>query len=125
MEAAENSYLKFDDSSFQRHNTDLEATLWDLVYTENREESIELARNISKSVGASTSLHCRGVKSARFYVLKGAQMPAVLVEIGFISNPAEEKDLKNASCREDIASAIARGILNYKKIYESNDGLTK
>ncbi|MFA5338566.1 MAG: N-acetylmuramoyl-L-alanine amidase [Candidatus Omnitrophota bacterium] len=125
VEAAENSFLKFDDSSFQRRNTDLEATLWDLVYTENREESIELARNISKSVDASTSLYCRGVKSARFYVLKGAQMPAVLVEIGFISNPAEEKDLKSASCREDVASAIAKGILNYKKIYESTDGFTK
>lgn len=125
VEAAENSFLKFDDSSFQHRNTDLEATIWDLVYTENREESIELARYIAKAVDVSTSLHDRGVKSARFAVLKGAQMPAVLVEVGFISNPAEEKNLKNSSYRQAVASSIAKGILNYKNVYESTDGFTQ
>lgn len=125
VEAAENSFLKFDDSSFQRRNTDLEATVWDLVYTENRQESIELAKYITKAVDASTSLHNRGVKSARFYVLKGAQMPAVLIEVGFISNPIEEKNLKDPSYRQAVASAIAKGILNYKNVYESTDGFTK
>jgi len=125
VEAAENSFLKFDDSSFQRRNTDLEATVWDLVYTENREESIELAKYIAKAVDASTSLHNRGVKSARFYVLKGAQMPAVLIEVGFISNPEEEKNLKDPSYRQAVASSIAKGILNYKNVYESTDGFTQ
>lgn len=125
VEAAENSFLKFGDSSFQRRNTDLEATIWDLVYTENREESIELAKYIAKAVDASTSLHNRGIKSARFYVLRGAQMPAVLVEVGFISNPAEEKNLKDPSYRQAVASAVAKGILNYKNVYESTDGFTK
>ncbi len=125
VEAAENSFLKFDDSSFQRHNTDLEATLWDLVYTENRQESVELAKYIAKAVDGSTSLHNRGVKSARFYVLRGAQMPSVLVEVGFISNPAEEKNLKGSAYRQAVASAIAKGILNYKNVYESSDGFTQ
>lgn len=125
VEAAENSFLKFDDSSFQRRNTDLEATIWDLVYTENREESIELAKYIAKAVDSSTSLHNRGVKSARFYVLKGAQMPSVLVEVGFISNPSEEKNLKDPYYRQAVASAIAKGVLNYKNVYESTDGFTK
>ena len=125
VEAAENSFLKFEDSSFQRRNTDLEATIWDLVYTENREESIELAKYIAKAVDASTSLHNRGVKSARFYVLKGVQMPAVLIEVGFISNPVEEKNLKDFSYRQAVASAIVKGILNYKNVYESTDGFTK
>lgn len=125
VEAAENFFLKFDDSSFQRRNTDLEATVWDLVYTENRQESIELAKYITKAVDASTSLHNRGVKSARFYVLKGAQMPAVLIEVGFISNSIEEKNLKDPSYRQAVASAIVKGILNYKNVYESTDGFTK
>jgi N-acetylmuramoyl-L-alanine amidase len=125
VEAAENSFLKFDDSSFQRHNTDLEATLWDLVYTENRQESVELAKYIAKAVDGSTSLHNRGVKSARFYVLRGSQMPSVLVEVGFISNPAEEKNLKDSAYRQAIATAITKGILNYKSVYESSDGFTK
>ncbi len=124
-EAAENSFLKIDDSSFYVRNTDLEATVWDLVYTENREESIELAKYIAKSVDNSTSLKNRGIRSARFYVLKGAQMPSVLVEVGYISNAAEERNLKDKSYRQAEASAIARGILNYKKVYESTDGFTR
>ena len=125
VEAAENSFLKFDESSFQRHNTDLEATVWDIVYTENREESVELAKYITKAVDTSTSLHSRGIKGARFCVLRGAQMPSVLVEVGFISNPVEEKNLKAPAYRQAVASAIAKGILNYKNIYESSDGFTR
>lgn len=125
VQAAEDSFLKFDDSSFLHRNTDLEATVWDLVYTENREESIELARYIAKAVDDQTSLKNRGVKSARFCVLRGTQMPSVLVEVGFISNSAEERNLKNPEYREAVASAIAKGILNYKKIYESTDGFTQ
>jgi N-acetylmuramoyl-L-alanine amidase len=124
-EAAENSFLKVDDSSFYVRNTDLEATVWDLVYTENREESIELAKYIAKSVDNSTSLKNRGVRGARFYVLKGAQMPSVLVEVGYISNAIEERNLKDKSYRQAVASAVARGILNYKKVYESTDGFTR
>lgn len=124
-EAAENSFLKIDDASFYLRDADLEATIWDLVYTENRQESIELARYISKSVDDNTSLKNRGVKSARFYVLKGVDVPSVLVEVGYISNISEEKKLKNAAYRQAIASAIVKGILNYKKIYESTDGFTR
>ncbi len=124
-EAAENSFLKIDDSSFYVRSTDLEATVWDLVYTENREESIELGKYISRSVDSGTSLNCRGIKGARFYVLKGVQMPAVLIEVGYISNPTEEQCFKSASYRQAVASAIAKGILNYKKVYESTDGFTR
>lgn len=124
-EAAENSFLKVDDSSFYVRNTDLEATVWDLVYTENREESIELAKYITRSVDNSTSLNNRGIRGARFYVLKGVQMPSVLVEVGYISNTAEERNLKDAAYRKAVASAIAKGILNYKKVYESTDGFTR
>jgi len=125
VQAAEDSFLKFDDSSFLHRNTDLEATVWDLVYTENREESIELAKHITKAVDDSTSLKNRGVKSARFAVLKGTQLPSVLVEVGFISNAVEEKNLKTSAYREAVACAIAKGILDYKKIYESTDGFTQ
>ncbi|MFA5115741.1 MAG: N-acetylmuramoyl-L-alanine amidase [Candidatus Omnitrophota bacterium] len=125
VQAAEDSFLKFDDTSFLHRNTDLEATVWDLVYTENREESIELAKYIAKAVDDQTSLKNRGVKSARFCVLRGTQMPSVLVEVGFISNSSEERNLKDPEYREAVASAITRGILNYKKIYESTDGFTQ
>lgn len=125
IEAAENAFLKFDDSSFYFRNTSLEATLWDLVYAENREESVELAKHIARAVDTSTSIKNRGIKSARFYVLRGVRMPSVLVEVGYLTNSAEESQMKQTSFRQEIASAIAKGILNYKKIYEATDGFTR
>jgi N-acetylmuramoyl-L-alanine amidase len=125
VEAAENEFLKFDDSSFYFRNTDLEATLWDLVYTENREESIELAKHITKAVDDSMSIRDRRIRSARFYVLKGVRMPSILIEIGYLTNPSEEADMRRHSYRQELASAIAQGILSYKKVYEATDGFTR
>jgi N-acetylmuramoyl-L-alanine amidase len=55
----------------------------------------------------------RGVKKAPFVVLIGAQMPAVLAEISFLSNPQEEKRLKTSEHRQKIAEALFAGIANY------------
>jgi len=52
-------------------------------------------------------------------------MPSVLVEVGFISNTAEAKRLKDSSYREQLAKAIAEGIISYKKKYETTEGFTK
>ncbi|HDO34954.1 MAG TPA: N-acetylmuramoyl-L-alanine amidase, partial [Nitrospirae bacterium] len=54
-----------------------------------------------------------GVKQALFYVLVGAEMPSVLVEVAFISNPAEERMLKSRKFRETSARGIASGIYRY------------
>ena len=67
----------------------------------------------------------RGVKSAGFYVLKGARMPSVLAEVGFLSNRSEEKRLRDAAYRDMVAEAIARGILKYKDEYEYTQAFTK
>jgi N-acetylmuramoyl-L-alanine amidase len=57
----------------------------------------------------------RGVKQAGFYVLGGAAMPAILVEIGFVTNPREERRLKETRYREEIARAILTGLAEYKR----------
>jgi N-acetylmuramoyl-L-alanine amidase len=57
----------------------------------------------------------RGVKQAGFYVLGGAAMPAILVEIGFVTNPREERRLKDSAYRDEIARAIFSGIAEYKQ----------
>lgn len=62
---------------------------------------------------ATLGLDDRGVKQGDFYVLKYTDMPAVLVELAFISNPKEERMLLDAAFREVAAGAIARGILDY------------
>ena len=122
----ENACLKFEQASFDlKSSSDLEGILWDLVSTENRAESIQLASNISKEAKKSLWVYQRGVKSAKFYVLKGARMPAILVEVGFVSNRDEEQKLKDPNYRDSIAMAIAKGILNYREEYQLAEGFTK
>jgi len=125
--AAENAALKHEKSSFgnAKPSNDLEATLWDLEHTENREESVEMARIITNTVSRRLNMRNRGAKAARFYVLKGCRMPSVLIEAGFVSNKWEAKRLSNAQYREKLAQAIASGIINYKREYDESEGFTK
>ena len=55
----------------------------------------------------------RGVKDARFYVLKHTDMPAALVEVGFVTGREDAARLRNPAFRREMAEAIARGIINY------------
>lgn len=57
----------------------------------------------------------RGVKFARFYVIKHTKCPAVLVECGFVSNSTERKRMKSAWWRQSLAEGIANGIASYRK----------
>jgi len=97
----------------------LKAILWDMVYTANRAESIRLARAICRSTGRNMDTRIIGVKGAPFYVLKGVSAPAILIETGFVSNPAEEKLLRNSYYRQQIAESIVEGIRDY-----GNDSLS-
>jgi len=90
----------------------------DLIRQNKRDESIKLAHYIQKSmVSTMNSSHENildlGVKQALFYVLFGARMPSVLVEVSFISNPEEERLLSSDSYRMQIAEAIAGGLNKY------------
>ncbi len=76
-------------------------------------EGERLARAIQKELVEATGFLNRGVKFANYYVLRKTSMPAVLIEMGFISNPAEEKLLKDPTWQEKAAKAIATGIANY------------
>ena len=55
----------------------------------------------------------RGIQEGNLYVLRHSNMPAILVELGFISNPNEERALQSAQTQEDFANRIANGIANY------------
>jgi N-acetylmuramoyl-L-alanine amidase len=97
---------------------DLDMIKSDLLRQNKRDESIKLAHYIQKSMvstldnGNKDTLDL-GVKQALFYVLFGARMPSVLVEVSFISNPEEEKLLSKDSYRKQIAGAIAEGLNKY------------
>ena len=90
--------------------TDIKAILWDLIFTENRAESEELARQICHLVDDRLELMVSSQKKAGFQVLKSTRMPAILIEVGYLSNSYEEKMLNNSVYRQQIAEAIALGV---------------
>jgi N-acetylmuramoyl-L-alanine amidase len=92
----------------------------DLMRENKRDESVKLANYIQKSLisnieACNKHVQDLGVKQALFYVLFGANMPSVLAEISFISNPDEEKRLSKESYKTDIAKSIVDGINAYFK----------
>jgi N-acetylmuramoyl-L-alanine amidase len=72
-----------------------------------------LAQSIQKALVEALGLQDRGVKEANFAVLRETDMPAVLIEVAFHSNPEEEALLKDPAFRKKAAEAIAKGIINY------------
>lgn len=115
--SAENADLRLENSTMGNQTINLKTTVWDIIYNQNRCESIELARQICKSVSHNLNTKVLGVKGAPFYVLKWTQMPSVLVEVGFLSNDYEEKLLRDRFYRQQIAETIAQGIRNYCQDY--------
>jgi N-acetylmuramoyl-L-alanine amidase len=92
---------------------ELSMMLWDMAQTKHSEDSFRIAKYIQESLNILSGTRNRGVKQAPLKVLKGANMPAVLVEVAFISNPNEERKLKTDRFREQIVRAIARAIRRY------------
>ena len=117
--SAREEVLGFDESCFSGSSLDLKATLWDMVYTYNRAESITLARSLCRSIGDNLDTRVLGIKDANFYVLKNVNIPAVLIEIGFLSNSREEHIIRNGYYRQRIAEGIAEGIDRFDRDYAS------
>jgi N-acetylmuramoyl-L-alanine amidase len=92
--------------------------LWDLAQSEFQTESQDVAGILLDSMTRALRIPNRGVKQAGFYVLGGAAMPAVLVEIGFLTNPKEERRLRDPRYRDEIARAIAEGLAQYKRQWD-------
>jgi len=84
----------------------------------NNAKNMLLAYEVEKAIVRGTGLEDRGVKRARFAVLRGAEMPAVLIEAGFLSNPAEAKKIFSATWRKQLAGAIVSGVNSYRRIVE-------
>jgi N-acetylmuramoyl-L-alanine amidase len=72
-----------------------------------------LAQSIHRSIIRRLDVRDRGVRKARFYVLRKTSMPAVLVEVGFVTGSSDSAKLSNASYRQRMAEAIAEGIISH------------
>ncbi len=118
LSAAKDADLGIAPDCFYQSSLNLKATLWDMLYSRCRADSIVLAQNICEAASRNVGVKVLGVKGAPFYVLKGARIPAVLVEVGFVSNVSEEKYLRNGFYRQQIAEAICEGVLNYGRQYQ-------
>ena len=91
----------------------LKMTLADLSLTAQINDSLKLGRAVLGELGDVNSLHRGRVEQAGFAVLKAPQIPSILVETAFISNPEEERRLNDEAYQEKIARAVLRGVKSY------------
>jgi N-acetylmuramoyl-L-alanine amidase len=116
--ALENSVVQLEKPPAGGRSDLVKTILWDLAQSEFQEESSRLAEVVQDSMTRTLRISSRGVKQAGFYVLGGAAMPAILIEIGFVTNPREERKLRDSRYRDEIARAIAAGLAEYKRAWD-------
>lgn len=99
--------------SLEDKDETLREVIVDLSMNANLSESLAMGASIVKHLGGVARLHKDRVEQAGFAVLKSPDVPSVLVETGFISNPAEERKLRTESYRKSMAQAIFQGLKDY------------
>lgn len=96
---------------------DVEFMLWDLVQNAYIAESSTFAEYVQQEMTARLGIESRGVKQAGFVVLQGAQMPAVLIETAFLSNPSEERLLVDPDFQRRVADGVVASIRKMQDRY--------
>ena len=91
----------------------LDLVLWDLAQNQYLAESSLLAERVQFHLNQLTGTRDRGVRQAPFRVLMGATMPAILVEVGFISNPKEEERFRSMEYRDRVVEAIEAAVREF------------
>jgi N-acetylmuramoyl-L-alanine amidase len=105
------------------NNDPLAAILGDLIESQHLQESSEFAMLAQSRLASVAHAHSRGVKQAPFVVLMGVRMPSSLVEIGFLTNPDDEKGLQGKGEREKVAEALADAVIAFAKRYDARRGV--
>ena len=91
----------------------LAAVLLDLSMTSTLSSSLEVGDKVLKNIGTINRLHKKNVEQAAFVVLKSPDIPSILVETGFISNPKEARKLKSRNHQRSLARQIHKGLKTY------------
>jgi N-acetylmuramoyl-L-alanine amidase len=95
------------------HDKQLASVLFDLSTTAQINDSLKLGKAVLTEIGGINRLHRGAVEQAGFAVLKAPDIPSILVETAFISNPEEEARLKDNGYQDQIADAITKGVKRY------------
>jgi N-acetylmuramoyl-L-alanine amidase len=95
------------------------ALLGDLISTEHLAESQEFARLAQRELASLAPARSRGVKQAPFVVLMAVQMPASLVEVGFLTNSEDARQLAQPKTREALVAALARAVREFGQRYDA------
>jgi N-acetylmuramoyl-L-alanine amidase len=103
-----------------KNDKDVGLILWDMAQAAQLEASSKLAGNLYGEIAQASLSRSRGVKQAPFRVLVGATMPAALVEVGFITNPEEEKLLFSEAHQARLTSALIQGLGRYIAALRAN-----
>lgn len=115
----ENAVMQYEDDWSTKYegfdpNNPASYIIFNLMQGINRDKSISMAELTEYQFKHRVGRHSRGVREAGFWVLKQVSMPSILVEVGFVSNPTEEKFLKTKKGQDYLASAIFRAFRAYK-----------
>ena len=105
-----------------KHDRQLASVLFDLSTTAQINDSLKLGKAVLGEIGGINRLHKAAVEQAGFAVLKAPDIPSILVETAFISNPEEEAKLKDDGYQEQLAVAITKGI---KRYFSANPPMAK
>jgi N-acetylmuramoyl-L-alanine amidase len=125
VEQMENQAVRFETGANAQKGDPLSFIITDMAQNEHLRESSDLAQTIQDGLKEIHPGPSRGVQQANFAVLRGSFMPAVLVEIGFGTNPSEAAYLHDSDNQATIARNLASSILQYLARYESRVGGTK
>lgn len=108
--------------NIKRHDKQLASVLLDLSTTAQINDSLKLGKSVLTEIGGINRLHKAHVEQAGFAVLKAPDIPSILIETAFISNPEEEAKLTDETYQDQLADAVLKGI---KKYFAKNPPLAK
>jgi N-acetylmuramoyl-L-alanine amidase len=108
-----NEKLLFKNFAMKRDVTNVQKIVSDMLYTNKQSESRSLARHMAKKASRLAKTKSRGAKTADFHILRNTLIPAILIEVGFLTNPKEERLLNTADYRQKIAQSVAEGVMDY------------
>ena len=105
--------ILFGDVSLAVEDKMVKEVLFDLSLTGTIQSSLDIGDEVIKQIGSVNQVHKKKVQQAGFAVLKAPNIPSVLLEAAFISNPREEKNLRSSAHQTKVAKAIGRGVTSY------------